>query len=236
MLYYVSFVAIVITGMLYAVKGRKLTMGAAITGMVIACMVFFSASYVGLGMMICFFLTGTLATSFKYNKKVQLGLYQGEKEVRTARQVGANAGLAGLAGVLMMVDKAHAALYLVMMASVFSSATADTLSSEMGNVYGSKYYDVLTFKTGLRGHNGVISAEGTLIGLGGSCLVASIYGASRGYDKNMLFIIVAGLAGNLFDSVLGATLERRGVLSNNAVNFLNTLFALLVGALPVKCF
>jgi uncharacterized membrane protein len=38
--------------------------------------------------------------------------------------------------------------------------------------------------------------------------------------------------GNLADSFMGATLERQQVLSNNAVNFLNTFLAALVaGAL-----
>jgi uncharacterized membrane protein len=44
----------------------------------------------------------------------------------------------------------------------------------------------------------------------------------------MVWIIAAGTAGNLSDSVMGALLERRGVIGNNAVNFLNTLIAALV--------
>jgi uncharacterized membrane protein len=43
-----------------------------------------------------------------------------------------------------------------------------------------------------------------------------------------VWLLVAGTAGNLADSVLGATLERRGVLDNNTVNFLNTLTGALV--------
>ena len=47
-----------------------------------------------------------------------------------------------------------------------------------------------------------------------------------------VIIILAGLIGNLADSLLGATLERKGVLSNDAVNFLNTaIAALAAGAL-----
>ena len=40
-----------------------------------------------------------------------------------------------------------------------------------------------------------------------------------------------GTVGNLTDSVLGATLERQQRLSNNAVNFLNTLVGALVAGL-----
>ena len=42
-------------------------------------------------------------------------------------------------------------------------------------------------------------------------------------------IVLAGTAGNLADSLLGALFERGGILNNNAVNFLNTLTAALLG-------
>ena len=39
----------------------------------------------------------------------------------------------------------------------------------------------------------------------------------------IVVVILGGIIGNLADSVLGATLERRGTLGNDVVNFLNTL-------------
>jgi uncharacterized membrane protein len=36
---------------------------------------------------------------------------------------------------------------------------------------------------------------------------------------------MAGFLGNLADSFLGAALQRRGILNNDWVNFLNTLIA-----------
>jgi len=45
---------------------------------------------------------------------------------------------------------------------------------------------------------------------------------------NFCLIIIAGTAGNLTDSILGAVLERRGIIGNNMVNFLNTLTAALL--------
>jgi uncharacterized protein (TIGR00297 family) len=42
--------------------------------------------------------------------------------------------------------------------------------------------------------------------------------------------IVGGFLGTNFDSLLGATLQRRGILSNNGVNLVATGFGALVGA------
>ena len=49
-----------------------------------------------------------------------------------------------------------------------------------------------------------------------------------GWGPAFGWLLVAGTAGNLVDSVLGATLERGGVLRNNAVNFINTLTGAMV--------
>jgi uncharacterized membrane protein len=46
-----------------------------------------------------------------------------------------------------------------------------------------------------------------------------------------IWIVVAGFAGNLADSILGASLERKGWLKNDQVNFLNTLIAAIIGLL-----
>jgi uncharacterized membrane protein len=40
-----------------------------------------------------------------------------------------------------------------------------------------------------------------------------------------LIALSAAVAGNLFDSLLGATLEQRGLVTNGIVNFAGTSFA-----------
>ena len=41
----------------------------------------------------------------------------------------------------------------------------------------------------------------------------------------IIIALAAALTGNLLDSVLGATLERRGLITNGIVNFAGTSFA-----------
>ena len=127
---------------------------------------------------------------------------------------------------MLLFPRQHS-LFQLLIAAAFSSATADTLSSELGSVYGKKFYNILTFKRDKKGLDGVVSLEGSLFGMLGSALIGVLYCAGAGWGFTVIIIVLAGTAGNLSDSILGATLERRGQLSNNAVNFLNTLIAAL---------
>jgi uncharacterized protein (TIGR00297 family) len=131
-------------------------------------------------------------------------------------------------GLLAFVMPEKAVLFRVMLAASLASATADTLSSELGNIYGRRFYNIVTFEKDKRGLDGVVSIEGSFLGMLGSTCIAIIYAIGGKYDVNFYLIIVAGTIGNLFDSLLGATLERRNYLNNNVVNFSNTAIAAIV--------
>ncbi|HRQ49128.1 MAG TPA: DUF92 domain-containing protein, partial [Agriterribacter sp.] len=125
--------------------------------------------------------------------------------------------------VLAKYDPGAAGILHLMIAGCFSASTADTLSSELGNVYGKRYYHMLSFAKMQRGANGAVSLAGTVAGITGSAVMASIYVWATGWNaQHFLIIIIAGTAGNVADSLLGLTLENKRLLTNNAVNFLNT--------------
>ncbi len=210
---------------------KKLDAKAAVAAVVIGFMVWLGEGYTGIAMLATFFIAGTLATSWKMRTKQQTGLAEQHRGQRTAAQVIANGGVAALLSLLSFMLREQQPLLLLMVASSLSSAIADTLSSELGNVYGKKFYNIMNFKKDLRGLNGVISFEGTLIGIAGSILIALIYAVQAGLTIDFLWIVIAGTIGNLTDSVLGATLERKHMLNNDAVNFLNTLTGAVAGLL-----
>lgn len=208
---------------------KKLDMKAAVAAVVIGFVTWLGEGYTGIALLATFFIAGTLATSWKMHTRQQTGLAEQHHGQRTAAQVIANGDVAAILSLLSFLFVQHQPLLVLMVASSLSSATADTVSSELGNVYGRKFYNIINFKKDMRGLNGVVSFEGTMIGVAGSSLIALVYAIQAGFTIHFLWIVIAGTVGNLTDSVLGATLERKHIVNNNAVNFLNTLTGALVG-------
>jgi len=224
---------IIFAGMAYAILAKKLTVPAAFTGGAVACIIYLAAGYTGVAMMTTFFILGSVATSWQGHKKRAFEPVEETKKGRTSLQVLANAGVPAIAGLVLVFFPELRDLMLLVMAAAFASATADTLSSELGMVYGRRFFNIITFKPDRCGMDGVISLEGTLIGIAGSCVIAVFYGLGFGWNMGFLFIVFAGAAGNLTDSVLGALLERKGLIGNDVVNFLSALTAGLLVLLKV---
>lgn len=208
-----------------SVIGKKLTLNAAITGSILACLIFIGGGQMSLYLLAAFFILGTAATAWKIDKKEQIGFGTPSIGPRHAGQVFANAGAAGVLGALALVFPDSRSLFQLMIAATFASATSDTLSSELGNVYGRKFYNILSFKNDQKGLDGVISLEGTLFGIAGSFLIAFIFASFNGFSASFYWIALAGIIGNISDSILGASLEKKQLINNDAVNFLNTTMA-----------
>ena len=225
---YIIAVGLLLAVMLLSVKAGKLTLPAALVGGLTGFLVFAGAGYAGILLLGVFFMLGVLATSHKKEVKARIIMHGLHPERRNAGQVLANGGIAALMGLLALIDPVHAQVYVLMLAASLASATADTLSSELGMVYGRNFYHILTFKKDEKGLDGVVSMEGTLLGAAGAAVIAVIYALFFGFGKESWLIILAGIAGNLVDSVLGALLERKHLINNDVVNFLNTLAAALI--------
>lgn len=216
------------------IVARKLTVPAAITAGSIAILIWLGAGYAGIALLGCFFVLGNLATSWKLVYKQQQGLAEINKGRRTTAQVLANSGAAAIVSMVAIIYPACQFTCLVMIAGSFAAATADTLSSELGNVYGKKFYNIITFKADKRGLDGVISKEGTLIGICGSVVIALVYSMFQKFSPAFAIIVIAGIMGNFFDSILGATMEREHLIGNNLVNFLNTAVGAFIAFLLLK--
>ena len=228
LLQYIILLVLLTIGALISIWAGKLTIAAGITGIVLGVLIFIGTGWLGLLLMTFFFLLGTMATAWNRNQKEALNIAERNKGRRGASQVIANGGMAGILSFLAIIYPENADLLTLMIAGVFSSATADTLSSELGSIYGKRFYNILNFKRDTRGLDGVVSIEGTLIGIVGSLMIALVTSLGYGWGGYIVWIIIAGTLGNITDSLLGATLERNHMIPNDMVNFLNTLVAALI--------
>ncbi|WP_394337185.1 DUF92 domain-containing protein [Chitinophaga skermanii] len=224
-------ICFIIVFMLFFIRLKKLTIWGGITGMLVGIPVFLGAGWWGLLYLGIFFLLGTLATAHGKQHKLSHDDLEQQSTGRRPGQVFANGGIAALMAILAIFDHKHTFLYHAMMVGSLAAATADTLSSELGTVYGKKFVNVLSFKPDERGLDGVISLEGTIIGAAGSLLLAILFSIQYGFGAATIVIAAAGVIGNYVDSILGAVFERRLVMTNNMVNVCNTAAGAVVTAL-----
>lgn len=217
MQFHFLFVLLLLAGMILSVMKNKLTVAASFAAAVAGALLYIGTGFTGVWIAGTFFILGVAATACKNEKKQQ------HTAVRDAWQVLANGGIAAVCGGLAYLFPLQRELLLLMIACSLSSSTADTVSSELGTVYGKRFYNMITLKKDMRGENGAVSLEGIMFGISASLVIAAVYCLSTGVYQHLFVIVVAGTIGNLVDSILGASLERRGILGNNAVNLLNTL-------------
>lgn len=180
------------------------------------------------------------ATRFGRSRKEGLGTAESRRG-RRASQVAANLGVAALAGIPLSAFHADTpwffgrAAALAALVAALAEATADTLSSELGQVLGGEPRLITTMKRVPVGTDGGISVAGTLLGCLGAAIVVATGMAVPGMTREeALAALFGGLAGLVVDSLLGALVERRGWLNNDAVNALSTLAAALLAGLAVR--
>lgn len=231
---------------------RAATAGAALTGAAInASLMYATSSYqyepwrTAVVPVLAVFLLTYAATRAGRVKKERLGI--AEKRLgRSAGQVAANLGLAALVTNRLLVGWAGAhgwmaraggarpALFVLALAAL-AEAAADTVSSELGQVIGARPRMITTLREVEPGRDGAVSVAGTAAGVTAALVVAAAGALAVGGGVRMFWIAAAGgVFGLLFDSLLGATLEQRGMLNNDAVNFLSTLSAALVAWVVVR--
>lgn len=228
---------------------RAGTLAAAATGAVLAASLMFETAELpyapwrtAIVPVLVFLVITSLATRFGRKQKERLGTAEGHSG-RVAAQVAANLGLAAIVTTAAVrawlanrfaLPVSLALPYFTIGLAAIAEAAADTISSEVGQVLGGTPRMVTTLRRVPAGTDGGITLAGTLAGVVAAGVVA---GAGTWALQGGLAMLAlswgGGVFGLFFDSVLGATVERKGWLNNDAVNFLSTASAAAVAAMAM---
>lgn len=226
-------VNVVLAGLGLAVRG--VNRSGAVAGWVVGTVIYSCLGWRGYLLLLAFFVLGTAATKLGYARKAAAKLAQEGGGRRSARHALANTAVAA-ACALFATRTPYWGPFLLAFAAAFATKTSDTMASEIGQLYGRRTFLITTLRPVPRGTEGAVSLEGTLAGIVGSLLVGGL-GALVGFygGLGVGIVAVAAFVATTAESLVGATLEKQGLLDNEAVNFLNTLIgavtALALGAL-----
>jgi len=202
---------------------RGVSVSGSIAGAMVAFLLYASSGPGAFGALISVFALTWIATRFGYRRKQRLGMAENDQG-RTASQVLANLSTAAAFSVAFAFT--GKLICVLATAAALSEAAADTVSSELGQARDGSARLITTFKLVPTGTDGGVTIMGTVAGIVAAAVVAAVCVLTRVVPARWFWIaLLAGSAGMIFDSFLGATLERRGWLNNDGVNFLGTLFA-----------
>jgi uncharacterized protein (TIGR00297 family) len=197
-------------------------------GFVLGVAIYLGYGYKSFLVLLAFIFLGSVATRVGYAKKSVRGIAQHRGGARSWPEAFANCLAPAFFSVLAIATLLQNAFLLAFVASV-AEAAGDTVSSEIGQWLSGRTYLITTFEPATIGEDGGVSLAGTAAGIGASVLVVGL-----GFGLGMCgahalagagIALTAAVAGNLLDSVLGATVERVGLVTNGIVNFSGTSFA-----------
>ncbi len=194
-------------------------------------------------LLLFFLLSSFLATRYKFALKEAMGVQEGVKGERRATNVLANGVAPMAAAVLSFVDPPGFPRELsgVIFLSALAVAGSDTLASEIG-VLQKDAYLITTFEKVKPGTDGGISLLGETCALVAALFTALVgwfvlgdlarmYGFSVTMPQVTAYLVipaVIGFVGCQIDSVIGATLERRGLVNKKTTNLLATCLGALL--------
>lgn len=206
------------------------TYSGAAAGFLVTSLLFLSGGPAAFAAVFLVFVLTLAATRFGRTCKRSLAIAE-VSGGRDGAQVLANVGVSAIFAALSAIVPYSVPLMIGSLAAL-AEAACDTVSSETGKALAREARLVTSGKLVAAGTNGAVSVPGTVLGVLAAALIA-IEAVIVGFlDLHCAVIVtLAGTLGMLLDSLLGATLERRGRMTNNGVNLVSTLAAALLATI-----
>jgi uncharacterized protein (TIGR00297 family) len=212
---------------------RGVSRSGALAGALICFLLYACAGPGAIVALLAVFGLAWVTTRFGSQRKQELRIAE-KQDGRSASQVLSNLGVAAACVVLYALLGKNVIFLLAASASL-SEAAADTVSSEVGQASNGKAHLITNWTEVPAGIDGAISLQGTLAGIVAAIIVTVVCVLGDLLPWKWLGIsVAAAVAGTVADSFLGASLQRRGMLNNDSVNFLSTLFSAVVAFLIVS--
>jgi uncharacterized protein (TIGR00297 family) len=183
-----------------------------------------------------YFLVGSAVTRIGMAEKEAAGIAEKRSGARGPENVWGSAltGMLCALGVyiLTQTQTAPELIPLLLLGYVASISTklSDTCASEVGKAYGQRTFLITTLQPVARGTEGAVSLEGTIAGAVASLAIALIGLAVHLVDGTGVGIcVIAAFVATNLESVIGATIQSKfDWLTNEIVNFFNTLIGAIV--------
>ena len=184
-----------------------------------------------------FVIAAFVTTRFNILDKAGRGLQEGKKGERGTVNVIANSLPAVVISAASHIfgNGVSGTYFAIIFITSISAAASDTLASEVG-VLDRNTRLITTMKPVPTGTDGGISATGTLAALGGAFFIAFVGLAMTAWFGSPIplwsvpLIAFLGFAGSNVDSLLGATLERKGILGKQTNNIASITIVTLIAA------
>jgi uncharacterized protein (TIGR00297 family) len=184
--------------------------------------VYLGTDWRGWLMLFASFLAAAITTLLGYRRKALAGIAEERGGRRGPGNAIANTGLAAWAALLCLGVPQPDLAKLAMVAALVTSAS-DSVASEVGKAWGKTTWLVVGWRRVRPGTSGAVSVEGTLAGLVAAVALAMLGDALRLIPASAIApVAVAATIASLIEGALGATLEGRGTLNNDALNLINS--------------
>ena len=218
-------------------RGKAVGTSGLVLGLIIGAVTALCLGLPGFALLALMFILGSGATRWGYSLKKSRGIAQESDGSRDWTHAAANCAAAAACALLAASGASPGAgVWVLGFAAALATAAMDTVSSELGSIYGRVTVLLPRFRRVEAGTDGGVSIEGTLLGLAAALLVTGAGWWMGLFPGWCWWIIpVAAIFGTTVESLLGSIGVGKIRGGNTVLNIINTVagaaLAMLLGVM-----